>query len=139
KDHRTFLAAAARLAASEPRARFVLSGTGTEPANRELTDAIARLGLADRVVLLGERHDMPAFFAALDICALSSAYGEGCPNVLGEAMACGVPCVATDVGDSAAVIGDTGVVVPARDPAALAAGIERLIGLGAGGRQALGA
>jgi len=139
KDHPTFLAGAARLAASDRRTRFVLSGTGTDAGNPQLTDAVARLGIADRVILLGERRDMPAFFAALDICALSSAYGEGCPNVLGEAMACGVPCVATDVGDSAAVIGDTGVVVPARDPAALAAGIERLIGLGAGGRQALGA
>jgi glycosyltransferase involved in cell wall biosynthesis len=139
KDHPTFLAAAARLAASEPRVRFVLSGTGADPGNRQLSDAVAGLGIADRVILLGERRDMPSFFAALDICALSSAYGEGCPNVLGEAMACGVPCAATDVGDSADVIGHSGTVVPARDPAALAAGIERLIGLGSEGRKALGA
>src|ERR1051325_2953311 len=135
----TFLAAAARLAASEPRVRFVLSGTGADPGNRQLSDAVAGLGIADRVILLGERRDMPSFFAALDICALSSAYGEGCPNVLGEAMPCGAPCAATDVGDTADVIGDSGTVVPARDPAALAAGIERLIGLRPEGRQAIGA
>src|SRR3954451_3015646 len=134
KDHANFLAAAARLAERHERARFVLSGTGTDIGNRQLTDAVAGLGLADRIILLGERRDMPAFFAGLDICALSSAYGEGCPNVLGEAMACGVPCIATDVGDAADVIGDTGTVMPARDPAALAAGIERLIGVGAAGR-----
>ena len=138
KDHASFFAAAARVAATHEQARFVLAGTGIDAANRALMEAIGRCGIADRVVLLGERGDMPRFFAALDIAALSSAYGEGCPNVLGEAMACGVPCVATDVGDSALMIGDTGAVVPPRDPAALAAGLEKLIGLEPKARRALG-
>jgi glycosyltransferase involved in cell wall biosynthesis len=138
KDHATFLTAAAHLATGDARVRFLLAGTRVDPSNRELTDAVAQLGVGNRVTLLGERRDMPRFFAALDIAGLSSAYGEGCPNVLGEAMACGVPCVATEVGDSAALIGETGVTVPARDPAALAAALDRLIALGPEGRRALG-
>ena len=104
---------------------FVLAGSGITPDNRKIAATIGKLGLTPRVRLLGERLDIGAVYPAFDIATLSSAFGEGCPNVIGEAMACGVPCVATDSGDSAQLLGDTGLVVPRRDPTALAAAWER--------------
>jgi glycosyltransferase involved in cell wall biosynthesis len=138
KDHATFVAAAARVAAGCRDAVFALAGAGADPANSALNSMIEAHGLDARILLLGERRDLDALYPAFDVVVLSSAYGEGCPNVLGEAMACGVPCVATDVGDSALMIGDTGAVVPPRDPQALAAWIERLIALAPEERHALG-
>jgi glycosyltransferase involved in cell wall biosynthesis len=139
KDHATFIAAAARLAASEPKAVFVLAGTGTDAGNTELTDAIAAGGLGKRVRLLGNRSDMARVYSALDIVTLSSAYGEGSPNVLGEAMSCEIVCAATDCGDAAELIGPTGPIVPPRDPEPLAAAWQGLVNLGAEGRRARGA
>ena len=69
----------------------------------------------------GVREDMLAVYNALDIVTSSSAYGEGFSNVVGEAMSCGVPCVVTDVGDSAWIVGDQRLVVPPSNPEALAA------------------
>ena len=138
KDHATFLAAAAQVAPGCRDIVFALAGAGADPANSALNSMIAAHGLHARILLLGERSDLDALYPAFDVVVLSSAYGEGCPNVLGEAMACGVPCVATEVGDSALMIGDTGITVPPRDPAALAAAIEKLIGLAPEERHALG-
>jgi glycosyltransferase involved in cell wall biosynthesis len=139
KDHATFVAAAARLAAVEPKAVFVLAGTGVDATNRELTDMIATAGLGERVRLLGNRGDMVRVYSALDIVTLSSAYGEGHPNVLGEAMSCEIVCAATDVGDAAELVGPTGAIVPPRDPDALAAAWRGLVDLGPEGRRARGA
>jgi len=122
KDHATFFAAAAMLAERLPSVRFVLAGHGIEPGNPVLSAAGAG-ALTGRIHLLGPRDDIPRIMAALDLYCLSSAFGEGFPNVLGEAMACGVPCVATDVGDAAWILGETGPLVPPRDPAALAAAL----------------
>lgn len=138
KDHATFLAAAARLAPLHPELRFVLVGKGTEAANAGLGAEIAAAGLAGRVIRLGLRHDMARIYPALDIVTLSSAFGEGFPNVLGEAMASAIPCVATDVGDAADILGDTGRIVPARDPARLADAWAALLSLPADARRALG-
>jgi len=138
KDHANFLAAAARLAAVRPDTVFVLVGPDVDVANRALGHTIAAHPMTEHVRLLGEHHDMTRVYSALDIATLSSAFGEGCPNVLGEAMSCGVPCVATDCGDAADILGPTGIVVPPRDPGALAAAWERLISLGTDARRALG-
>jgi glycosyltransferase involved in cell wall biosynthesis len=126
KDHPSFLRAAAELARTRADVVFVLAGTGMTPDNRELARSIADLGLGARIRLLGERPDIAAVYPAFDIATLSSAFGEGCPNALGEAMSCGIPCVTTDSGDSAQLVGDTGIVVPRRDPARLAAAWEEL-------------
>jgi glycosyltransferase involved in cell wall biosynthesis len=138
KDHDNFLAAAARLKAEHPQAVFIVVGIGADTSNRPLSDAIAGHGLRSDVHLLGNRADMVTVYSALDIVTLSSAFGEGCPNVLIEAMSCGVPCAATDCGDTAKLLGAHGRVVPPRDPHALAAAWEQLIALGSNGRQRLG-
>ncbi len=122
KDHANFLRAAALLAAKRPDARFVCVGGGPEGYAAELRGLAAGLGLAERLVWAGELQDMARAYNALDMLCLSSA-SESFPNVLGEAMSCGVPCVATDVGDARLVVGETGAVVPCGDPAALAAGL----------------
>ena len=143
KDHRNFLAAAACLVrrlsdcSTSPPVRFVLCGKDVVPGNEQLTAWVTELGLAAHVHLLGMRHDIPRLLAALDI-ATSSSWGEAFPMVVGEAMSCGVPGVVTDVGDSALLVGATGVIVPPRQPEALAQGWLSLIQAGKNGRQALG-
>lgn len=134
KDHHTFLEAAGRIAHEQSSVHFVLAGKGIE----QLAGIVDEMGLGARVHLLGERSDIPRIMAALDILALSSAFGEGFPNVVGEAMACGIPCVATDVGDAASIIGETGIVVQPRDPAGMADAWKQLIEMPDAERQALG-
>lgn len=137
KDQENFLRAARMAADRYPGLRFVCIGGGAAGLQEQLRSLAADLGLGERLVWAGEREDMPAVYNALDICCLSSIT-EGFPNVLGEAMACGVSCVATDVGDAALVVGETGVVVPAGDPAALARGIEGLLARRAADPEGLG-
>ena len=139
KDHDTFVKAAAIFADTAPEARFVLIGAGSDEAGSVLDRAIAMSGIGDRFVRLGRRRDVGRLHAALDIAALSSAFGEGFPNVLAEAMACGVPCVATDVGDSASIVGDTGLIVPPGDAQALATALDALRCEGPDGRARRGA
>jgi glycosyltransferase involved in cell wall biosynthesis len=138
KDHGTFLRAAALLLKEYPDSQFVLAGKDVNWNNEFLRSLIQDLGMVERVHLLGERLDMPRLTAALDIASLSSAYEEGFPNIIGEAMACGVPCVVSDVSDSPWIVGDSGRVVPPRNPEALARSWKDLIELGLEGRKALG-
>lgn len=138
KDHRTFVEAAAYLAAKEPSARFLLCGEGVTWDNQELAAWIDRSGVRAAFSLLGCRGDVPRIMAALDLATSSSAFGEGFPNAIGEAMACGVPCVVTDVGDAGYLVGETGIVVPLEDPEALAHGWLRLLRLHSGTRRSLG-
>lgn len=138
KDHATFLRAAARAAAASPELHFVLAGPGVEPGNAALRAALAASGVGDRVHLLGARSDAPAVLAALDVPTLCSRT-EAFPNVLGEAMACGLAPVATDVGDVRALLADIGTVVPVGDATALAEGWLALLAMPAAARRALGA
>jgi glycosyltransferase involved in cell wall biosynthesis len=138
KDHGNFLRAAARLAGTRPEARFLLAGTGVEARNGELSGMIETLGLAGRVDLLGERGDVADLMAALDILCMSSSHGEAFPMVVGEAMASGLPCAVTDVGDAGWLVGETGRVVPPKNADALAAALAELVGLGSEGRRTLG-
>lgn len=137
KNHAGFFEAARLLHRRLADVHFVLAGKGIVPENRELMRLMQAAGVLDVTHLLGVRRDIPRLMAALDVLALSSI-GEAFPNVLGEAMACGVPCAVTDVGDSAYIVGDTGRVVASGDMAALAAAIADLLILAPTERQVLG-
>lgn len=137
KDHRNFVEAAALLHAHHPDIHFLLCGDGITWGNRVLSGWIVTASIHEHCHLLGPREDIPRLAAALDI-ASSSSFGEGFPNVVGEAMSCGVPCVVTDVGDSDRIVGTTGRIVAAKDPEALAMAWKEMIALGEEGRRRLG-
>lgn len=126
KDHLGFLDSAALLAKSAPDVHFVLAGRGVDNCNIELLSAVNRLGLSGKVQLLGERDDVARLLSAFHVFVLSSAWGEGFPNVLLEAMACGVPVVTTDVGDARFVVQNMGKVVPPADSRTLAAAMKEM-------------
>jgi len=138
KDHANFLAAAGKLSQRRGDVQFLLAGRDVDTHNPALQELIRANGLENKVHLLGERSDVRQLMNALDIFTVSSAWGESFPLVVGEAMLCGLPCAVTDVGDSARVVGETGVVVPPRDPEALCRAWERLLDFGAPERAALG-
>ena len=125
KDHPTFLRAAARLILTDPTWWFVCVGDGAPEDMARLSEQATELGLKHRLIWAGACDNMAAAYSALDMAA-SSSCGEGFPNVVAEAMACGRPCAVTAVGDSARIVGEFGVVVPPRDPVALSDGIYRL-------------
>lgn len=129
KDHATFLRAGAQIARQHDDVRFVCIGNGDARYGEAMRALSCDIGLADRVLWLPAQADMNPVYNALDIVCSSSAFGEGFPNVVGEAMACGVLCVVTDVGDSAMLVGDERFVAPPRDPVTLASRIEDLLAL----------
>jgi glycosyltransferase involved in cell wall biosynthesis len=137
KNHAGFITSAAQIRRAMPHVHFVLAGTGVDETNEALTKLIAEHDLKNHIHLLGQRSDMPRLMAALDILA-SSSFGEAFPNVLGEAMACGVPCVVTDVGDSAEIVGDTGRVVQSSDMEGLARDVQELLCMPEEARTRLG-
>ena len=121
-----FLEAAAKIKQQHAHARFVWVGVGEENYENKMHELATQLNLDDVLIWAGRHTDMLAVYNAFDI-ASSSSYGEGFPNVLGEAMACGVPCVVTDVGDLALVVGETGKVVPAKDSNALSSAWDEML------------
>jgi glycosyltransferase involved in cell wall biosynthesis len=134
KDHAAFLEAAQQVAKARRNVCFFLVGKDTQV----LAPAVAARGLTERTRILGHRSDIECLLPGVDVLCLSSTFGEGFPNVLGEAMSCGVPCVSTDVGDARSIVADTGLVVPAHDPTALAHAIIDLIDRGPAARELLG-
>ncbi len=139
KDVAGFLAAAARAARSAPEIHVLLAGEGMDAANPDLARALAKTGMTARAHLLGRRTDMHRVTAAFDVAVSASVYGEGFSNTLGEALACAVPVVATDVGDARMIVGDAGYIVPPRDVSALAEALGALVAIGTEGRARLGA
>jgi glycosyltransferase involved in cell wall biosynthesis len=120
KDHATLLQAFGILRQSHSDARLVCVGTLVEPYFSELRELARRLRLDHAVHWRGHESDLSQLYSGFDALCLSSAYGEGFSNVIAEAMACGVPCVATDVGDARRVLSSADYLVPPRDPVSLA-------------------
>lgn len=137
KDHATFLRAAGMVHRRLPCIHFLFAGEGVTADNRELSQYIRENELQSVVHLLGSRRDVPRLTAALDVAGLSS-WSESFPNVVLEAMACGVPCVATDVGDAALIVGDEGRIVSPGNSSGLAAAITELAGMSPADRVAMG-
>lgn len=138
KRHDLFLAAVAAAVSSGLDVHALLVGRGTAPASTKITQFVATAGLTGRVHLLGERTDIELVLPGLDVLVSASGWAEGFPNAIAEAMACGVPCVVTDTGDCADLLGAAGAVVPPGDGAALAAALVELLRLPAEQRSALG-
>lgn len=138
KDYECYIRAIGIAAQAVPGLRAVCIGTGVASAQGPVRRLVEQLNLTQTVRLIDENGALDTLYPGVDIVCLTSAWGEGFPNVIGEAMAAGVPCVATDVGDCASVVGNCGYVVPPRDPAAIAAAILALARMGAAGRAELG-
>jgi glycosyltransferase involved in cell wall biosynthesis len=124
KDYENLLDALVLLKKKNIRFQCVLAGTGLDPKNETLKEWIIQKNLFGSIALLGSQNDIPKIMNAFDVHVLSSAYGEAFPNVVTEAMACGVPCVVTKVGDASSIIGKTGWAVPPKNPEKLAKAIE---------------
>jgi glycosyltransferase involved in cell wall biosynthesis len=132
KNHAGFLRAAALVAERMPQARFVAIGAGVTMDNPQLAELASAPALRGRVFLLGQREDVPDCLPGFDLSVLCSIQ-EALPNVVGEAMSSGLPCIVTNVGDAAWMIGDTGWVVPPAQDEALADAICKAL---AEGREA---
>ncbi|NNM33677.1 MAG: glycosyltransferase, partial [Gemmatimonadetes bacterium] len=137
KDFPTFFEAARLVQERLPETRFLLCGSDLTFENQAANAFVEQSPLQDRFLLLGLRKDMPAFYSACSLVTLSSR-SEAFPLVLGEAMAAGTPCVTTDVGDARDIVGDTGVVVPTRNPPALSQAWTDLLTLDPMVREELG-
>lgn len=137
KNIEGFLIAADLVVKARSDVHFVLVGKGLEKSNAPLMDYVKKFSDAANLHFLGRRDDIPKIMASLDLL-VSSSHGEAFPNVLGEAMACEVPCVVTDAGDSADIVGDTGMVVDVGDMEGLSREVLTLLGMGKSERQGLG-
>ncbi len=128
KDHANFIQAAALINKQRDDIHFVLCGNEITSENLTLVQMIHKAGLEEKCHLLGNRQDMPRIFASWDV-AVNSSRSEALSNAIIEAMACGTPCVATDVGDTKFIIDNCGIIVPAQNAEKLASGILNLLSL----------
>ena len=126
KDHPTLIKAASLLSTKINNLIVLVVGEGSVEYIDDLYTLVDKLCLADRVIWLDSRRDIVAIYSALDVL-VSSSIGEGFSNVIGEAMSCGIPCVVTDVGDSAMIVGDPTRVVNPRDPEMMASAIYKVL------------
>jgi glycosyltransferase involved in cell wall biosynthesis len=138
KDHGTFFEASKVVCERHPDTVFVLCGEMIDRTNEALIGMIRRAGHEENFHLLGRRDDIARITAALDVAVSSSAFGEGFSNALGEALSCGVPVVATDVGESRSILGNAGLVVPPENAPALGSAIGELIEMEPDARRQLG-
>jgi len=138
KDHQTLLLAIHDVVKDFKNVYFILAGSNVTIDNIELLSLIEDLKLSQNIKLMGECSNMHEVFPALDLLVSSSAWGEGFPNVIGEALACEVPCVATDVGDSALVVDKFGKIVNPRDHFSLSSEIINMLELSADSNKMLG-
>lgn len=140
KDYHTLLAAFNELMLNninEHHVHLIACGDGVSSNNLELQSLIPST-MNDFIHLMGKRNDVAKIMAGLDIFVLSSAFGEGFPNVVGEAMACGVPCIVTDVGDAAYIVGDTGTIIPPGDCKALKFAFNKYLNMSYNERKIIG-
>ena len=137
KDFQNFISAAISASAENPRLKFVMIGKGLDTQNTEIYAPIQSSGLEENFRLLSARDDVATLMSAMDLFCLSSC-SEGFPNVVVEAMGAALPCVVTNVGDAAAIIGDIGKVVPPRNAHLLAAAILQLASLSADELRSIG-
>ena len=129
KNHKGFIKTGKIVHHKFPNVHFILCGRDVSSTNNTLVNAVKKNRLESVIHLLGYRENMADLYTALNIYVSASLFGEAFPLVLCEAMACGTPCVATDVGDSAYIIGNTGKVVSPNDDYMLAEAIISLIKL----------
>jgi len=138
KDHASFFEAARLFREMHPQTHFLLAGRGVTRENPQIREIMGPAGDDEHLHLLGERGDMERIYASLDVASSASAWGEGLPNAVAEAMACGIPCVATDVGDTRLLMGDTGIVVNKSSPRELCGAWDLLARNGAEARRDMG-
>jgi len=138
KNHHGAIQAVAKLNSRIPGLRLLLAGHGATEDNIWLKEELRQTDLYGQTLLLGERTDIPGLANALDVL-LNASHLEGFPNVIGESLACGVPCVATDVGDSGVAMGEHGILVPPGNVDALGEALFSLYSLGPEARSTIGA
>ncbi|WP_371363039.1 D-inositol-3-phosphate glycosyltransferase [Sporomusa rhizae] len=126
KNHKMFLKAAKIISHNRKNLRFLCIGDGPSEYRKALEDLSVELGLKDKVLWVGARSDMPDVYNALDLLCLAS-YAEGFPNVIAEAMACGLPVVVTSAGDAPLIVGKAGIVVQQGDAQAFANAIGQVL------------
>lgn len=138
KDFGNFLRAVGKIPALLGKLKILMIGKNLDSSNTALLNLLIENSLTDKVVLMGQQADISAYLDIMDVFCLSSCM-EGFPNVVCEAMAMSTPCVVTDVGDAALIVGDTGIVVPPEDPSALSRGLIQMLSLSGEDRARLGA